>query len=162
MSHPRKSNFSDHAFVRIIKIFDSCVIAYHAAGSKEKASKKGKHSKIRLNKRNTYLFKELFIISFISTLPLRQVLPYIIKAFDRREEINSQQLINRWWSNFFDFSRFLLVTAGTNWSSLNVFPTRCSKAVKKIDERNHALKRGISYFCCQLTTWLEYLMQELL
>ena len=42
--------------------------------------------------------------------------------------------------DLYDFSRALIITIKIIWSRLNVFLSKCSKTVGKIDERNQVLK----------------------
>ena len=56
---------------------------------------------------------------------------------------------------FYDFSRPLPITVGMIWSSLNVFRSRCSKAVNNLDERIQALKLLLAAFAVNLVVGLD-------
>ena len=124
-------------------------------GSKKKVSLTKNNSKTQLNKRNTYLFKMLFIILFISIFSLYYVrLPHIIKEVNIIEELYSQQLIYLWRSNpeprkklsliIFPSLWFFKTPTYKDWNNLKEskhFLSRCcTKAVSNIDEKNQWLK----------------------
>ena len=70
-------------------------------GSEEKVFLTKNIPKILLNRRNTYLFKMIFIISFISffSTTVCQVLSHIVNEVDLSEKLYIQPLIYRWQSN---------------------------------------------------------------
>ena len=67
---------------------------------------------------------------------------------------NGRDKLNDYYE-FYDFSRPLPITVGMIWSSLNVFLSRCSKAVNNLDGRIQALKLLLVAFAVNLVVGLD-------